>query len=278
MMWMDESGRRKPVDGSRGALLKLHPDIRLNRLANWTCLLAVAPIYVHSLLQLVHLHYWNGLSSGLDRVVEMVRGGRAGEGGERTGESWIMWKINTFEAVEPAGRKGVGSVFKCPAFISLPFSPSPLRVIVCAASCQWMLMVWILSLEALSNIHAVEHKHTHARRLQLHTHKQLSALNSSSTSAAWPASQLCVVSQSRSDTLLKGRSLFLVIGCCCDFRILLQDCCIDKADERRLARVSQCETGYPIHVLLKGMCLLPDADFQFLRQSNWWPQSHFIAP
>ena len=57
MMWMDESGRHKPVDGSRGALLKLHPDIRFNRLANWTCLLAVAPIYVHSLLQLVHLHY-----------------------------------------------------------------------------------------------------------------------------------------------------------------------------------------------------------------------------
>ena len=57
MMWMDESGLHKPVDGSHCALLKLHLDIRLNRLANWTCLLAVAPIYVHSPLQLVHLHY-----------------------------------------------------------------------------------------------------------------------------------------------------------------------------------------------------------------------------
>lgn len=57
MMWMDESGRHKPIDGSRAAALELRPDIRLNRLANWTWLLAVAPIYVHSVLQLVHLHY-----------------------------------------------------------------------------------------------------------------------------------------------------------------------------------------------------------------------------
>lgn len=78
MMWMNESGHHKPVDGSRGALLKLHPEIRLNCLANWTCLLAVAPIYAHSVLQLVHLHYWNGLLSGLHRVVELVKGGRMG--------------------------------------------------------------------------------------------------------------------------------------------------------------------------------------------------------
>lgn len=64
----------KPVDGCRGALLKLHADIRLNCWANWTCLLAGAPIYVHSLLQLVHLHYWNGLSSGLCRVLQSVQG------------------------------------------------------------------------------------------------------------------------------------------------------------------------------------------------------------
>lgn len=39
---------KKPVDGSHGALLKRHTDIRLNCWANWTCFLAVAPIYVHS--------------------------------------------------------------------------------------------------------------------------------------------------------------------------------------------------------------------------------------
>lgn len=46
----------------------------------------------------------------------------------------IMWKINTFEALALAGRRGVGSVVKCLAFIfSLLLSPS-LHVIVCAAS------------------------------------------------------------------------------------------------------------------------------------------------
>lgn len=162
MMWMDESGRHKPVDGSRGALSKLHPDIRLNRLANWTCLLAVAPIYVHSLLQLVHLHYWNGLSSGLDRVVEMVKGGREGE---HIGESWIIFKINTFQAFKLAGRRSHGSVVKCPAFVfSLRLSLSISSCDCMCSFCQWMLMLWILRLGALSNTHAIGHKHTHMQR------------------------------------------------------------------------------------------------------------------
>lgn len=31
-----------------------------------------------------------------------------------------MWKINTFEALEQAGRRGVGSVVKYPAFVFCP--------------------------------------------------------------------------------------------------------------------------------------------------------------
>lgn len=105
-----------------------------------------------------------------------------------------MWKINTFEALELAGRRGVGSVVKCPAFV-----PSPsLSSCDCMCSfCQWMLMLWILSLGALSNTHAIGHKytatHTHASP-PLHIHKQLQALSSGRTSVASPASQLCVLS------------------------------------------------------------------------------------
>lgn len=163
MMWMDESGQHKPVDGSSGTLLKLHPDIRLNRLANWTCLLAVASIYVHSLLQLVHLHYWNGLSSGLDRVLEMVEGG---------GESWIMWKINTFEALELPGRRGVASVVKCPAFVfSLSLSLS-LHVIVCVASASGCWCCGSSALGLCLTHMQLGNTHTHMQR-PLHIHKQL---------------------------------------------------------------------------------------------------------
>lgn len=50
------------------------------------------------------------------------------------------------------------------ARLSLP----PLSSCDCmCSSCQWMLMLWILSLGALSNTHAIGHKHIHTNT---HTH------------------------------------------------------------------------------------------------------------
>lgn len=163
MMWMDESGRHEPVDGSRGALLKLHPDIRLNRLANWTCLLAVAPIYVHSLLQLVHLHYWNGLSSGLDRGKGRERGGtyrRIMNNVENKhiwgiGAGWQEWCC---ECCEMPGFY----------FFSLSLSHSislSLHVIVCAASASgcWCCGSSVLGL-CLTHMQLGINTHTHTQR------------------------------------------------------------------------------------------------------------------
>lgn len=48
MMWMNESGQRKTCWWQPRCALKVEADIRFNCWANWTCFLAVAPIYVHS--------------------------------------------------------------------------------------------------------------------------------------------------------------------------------------------------------------------------------------
>ena len=165
--------------------LKAAPDIRLNRLANWTCLLAVAPIYVHSLLQLVHLHYWNGLSSGLDRVLEMVKGRGAYRRIMNNVENKHIW------ALDVAGR-----CCEMPGFRFLSHSSWD-----CMRSlCQWMLMLWILSLGALSNTHT--HTHTcSSRRWALQPDRH-------------PGCVLC--HRHSGDTLLGVHSLFL-IECCWDF-------------------------------------------------------------
>lgn len=235
MMWMDESGRRKPVDGSRRTLLKLHPDIRLNRLANWTCLLAVAPIYVHSLLQLVHLHYWNGLSSGLDRVVETVKGG-IGEQYRRIMNNVENKHVCRHRSWLAGGVLGV----LWNARLSLP----PLSSCDCmCSSCQWMLMLWILSLGALSNTHAIGHKHTHTIT---HTHTCFSPATHPQAALGtelWHQYPSCVFCRCHSwDTLLGGCSLCL-IGRCSDFPFFFWVPDIVAFDKSRLSSSGSTGSG-----------------------------------
>lgn len=158
MMWMNEPGLHKPVDGSSSALFKLHPDIRLNCLANWTCLLAVAPIYVHPLLQLVHLHYWNGLSSGLDWVAEPVKGRE--KGSTQANPECIILKIKTLEALELVGRKLVEcECWEMSSFHPFPTTPTPSCECAASASgcCSCESSIWDLS----------------NKQLEINTHQEL---------------------------------------------------------------------------------------------------------
>lgn len=142
--------------------------------------------------------------------------------GAHTEESWIMWKINTFEALALAGRRGVGSVVKCLAFIfSLLLSPS-LHVIVCAASASgcWC---WSSALGLyLTHMQPSINTDTHTSSSQCWT---LAA-------PLWPDQHpSCVLCHSHAgDTLLGGHSLYL-IGCCCGFAIHLGIVALVMADK-----------------------------------------------
>lgn len=107
-------------------------------------------------------------------------------------------------------------------FLSAPLSLSPCD---CMCSlCQWMLMLWILSLGALSNTHATEHKHRH-------THTSSSQCWTLAAPLWLDQHPSCVLCHSHAgDTLLGGHSLYL-IGCCCGFAIHLGIVALVMADK-----------------------------------------------
>lgn len=243
------------------ALLKLHPDIRLNRLANWTCLLAVAPIYVHSLLQLVHLHYWNGLSSGLDRVVEMVKGGRGAAyrrivNNVENKHIWGIgagWLEGCWECCEMPGFRSLS-----PPLLSL--SPS-LRVIVCAVSASGC---WCCGSAALGLCltHMQLGINTHTRRDPA-THPQ-AALGAE----LWQPDQhpscvfLSLPLWRHTARWLQPMSNRVLLWL--HFFLSTEDCCVDKSG---LSSSGSASSGGDIQfqfmLLSKGMFLLPDVEFQF---------------
>ena len=153
-------------------------------------------------------------------LVRSWQSGGDGKGGserEHTGESWIMWKINTFEALELAGRRSVVSVVKCPAFI---FSPSH--------------SMWLYVQRLLGDVDAVDPqpwgfiKHTCNWTYTPTSSTQWWAF----AAPLWPKQHPSYVFCRRhaGDTALAGYSLFFngVLLC---LHYFSQGCSIDKADK-----------------------------------------------
>lgn len=148
-------------------------------------------------------------------------------------------------------------------FLSAPLSLSPCD---CMCSlCQWMLMLWILSLGALSNTHATEHKHRHTPT----SNSQCWTLAAPLWLDQHPSCVLC--HSHAGDTLLGGHSLYL-IGCCCGFAIHLRIVALVMPK-----KLSPAQPGHPVwwrypvptRALLQVTRLLPDVEFQLLGEANW---------
>lgn len=156
-------------------------------------------------------------------LTEWWRWWREGERREHGGESWIMWKINTFEALELAGRRGVVSAVKCPAFVFIPSTSLSLALIpsltlhvnVCAASASgcWCrgssaLGLCLTHMQLGINAHTCRDLATHPQAaLGAEFWQDLCSLTSIPAVSCVPATL---------GTLLGGYRLFL-IGGCCDF-------------------------------------------------------------
>jgi len=111
-------------------------------------------------------------------------------------------------------------------------------------------MLWILSLGALSNTHAIEHTHLQAA-LSDELLQHLCGLNSI------PA--MCFVADML-ETQLSLVTAYFLMGCCCAFTIFLKAAVLIRLIRPGIAHLSQ---SVPVHALLEGMCLLPEVQLQF---------------
>lgn len=182
-----------------------------------------------------------------------------------------MWKINTFEASELAGRRGVGSVVKCPAFVFSPPSLSlsfSLHVIVCAVSASgcWCCGSAALGL-CLTHMQLGINTHTH-------THMQRPRYTSTSSSRRWALAGSLQPDQHPSCVFLSPplwrhtaqwlQPMSNRVLLCLHFFLSTRDSYVDKSGLSSSGSASsRGDIQFQFMLLLKGMFLLPDVEFQF---------------